>query len=328
MENWIEIFRAGKYPQGDFSEADLDQIVRNYDPGVLEAPAVIGHPKNTAPAYGWVEQLKRVGNTLLAKFRQVAPEFAEAVKAGRYKKRSVRLGRDRVTGWYLKNVGWLGGKLPQVKGLADIEFETADSDIVVEFQEKPSPEGGESMTREELEAKLAEEREALQAEFAEKEKTLREEIKAELKAELKAEPGTDFSEKLSDLEKQNRALQAEIHRNDIAGKIDALVTAGRVTPGMRDMGLVEFCMGLDGDDTEVEFAEGKKQKPLDFMLDLLAALPTQVEFEEVATKKNAPEHGLSGDDKKVVEFAEKNDMTYRDALIELNRRGEISLEED
>lgn len=180
------------------------------------------------------------------------------------------------------------------------------------------------MTKEELDAKLAKEREKLQAEFAEKEKTLREEVKAELKTELE----TDFGEKHTALEEKNRSLQAEIHRNDVTGKIDKLVSDGRVTPGMRDLGLVEFCMTLDGDDTEVEFSEGKKQKPLDFMLGFLGALPTQVEFEELATKGKAPETGLAGDDKKIVEFADKNKMTYRDAVIELSRRGEINLEEN
>ena len=47
-----------------------------------EAPVVIGHPKDNAPAFGWVEELKTDGKLLYAKFKQLVPEFIEAVKKG------------------------------------------------------------------------------------------------------------------------------------------------------------------------------------------------------------------------------------------------------
>ena len=53
----IKIFRGGAQTTAagqtiEFSEADLDGVVRNYDPAVHEAPIVFGHPKTDAPAYG------------------------------------------------------------------------------------------------------------------------------------------------------------------------------------------------------------------------------------------------------------------------------------
>ena len=53
----IKIFRGGAQTTAsgqtiEFSEADLDGVVQNYDPAVHEAPIVIGHPKTDAPAYG------------------------------------------------------------------------------------------------------------------------------------------------------------------------------------------------------------------------------------------------------------------------------------
>ncbi len=29
---WVAIFRAGKYPQGEYTQRDLDEMVTNYDP--------------------------------------------------------------------------------------------------------------------------------------------------------------------------------------------------------------------------------------------------------------------------------------------------------
>ena len=122
MENqWIETFKTGTHTdnQGQnrtVTAADLDRMVTNYNSAHHEAPLVIGHPKNNAPAYGWVEALKRIGKTLYFKARQVVPEFAEMVKSGLFKKRSVSIYPDGT----LKHIGFLGAMPPAVKGLRDI----------------------------------------------------------------------------------------------------------------------------------------------------------------------------------------------------------------
>ena len=99
INNWFEIFRAGKQTDSkgstrEWTIEDLDKIVSSYEPLKHEAPAVIGHPKTDAPAYGWVESVKRVGNTLMAKLKQIEPSFAKMVAEGRFKKRSISLYPD------------------------------------------------------------------------------------------------------------------------------------------------------------------------------------------------------------------------------------------
>jgi hypothetical protein len=125
---WIEIFKGGEQTDSkgrtrDWNEASLDHMVSSYNPANYEAPVVIGHPTATAPAYGWVDQLKRVGLTVLAKFKQVPEEFSTGVKEGRWKKRSIRVLPDGTLG----HVGFLGAAAPAIAGLKDIEF-SADSD--------------------------------------------------------------------------------------------------------------------------------------------------------------------------------------------------------
>jgi len=119
----FEIFRTGTHTSlngqtKDFSETDLDTIASSYDPQQNEAPIVIGHPETNAPAYGWIEKIKRVGDRLIAFPRQVSSEFSELVKTGAFKKRSISITPDL----QLNHVGFLGAAAPAVKGLKDVEF--------------------------------------------------------------------------------------------------------------------------------------------------------------------------------------------------------------
>lgn len=119
---WLELFQSGDYGgKGNFSNSDLDEIVRNFDPSFHEPPAVIGHPAHDAPAYGWVDGLRRNGNKLLGKLKQVDPKFEEMVKTGKFKKRSISLYKTG-KGWMLRHVGFLGAQPPEVKGLANAAF--------------------------------------------------------------------------------------------------------------------------------------------------------------------------------------------------------------
>ena len=132
--DWIQIFKTGKHTdsQGverEWTEKDLDTIVSQYKPAEHEAPVVIGHPTSNAPAYGWIEALKRDGTTLYAKVKQLVPEFVNAVKAGMYKKRSISLYPDLS----LKHVGFLGAAPPAIKGLADVKFSADDKATTIEF---------------------------------------------------------------------------------------------------------------------------------------------------------------------------------------------------
>jgi hypothetical protein len=122
--DWFEIFKTGTHTDAagntsEWTEEDLDKIVSSYDPVNHEAPIVIGHPEVDSPAYGWIEALKRVGDRLLAKPRQLVDEFKTWIREGRYKKVSISLYPDLT----LKHVGFLGATPPAVKGLASIGFQ-------------------------------------------------------------------------------------------------------------------------------------------------------------------------------------------------------------
>jgi len=135
----VEIFRAGRHTDNagqarEWTERDLDQVVSSYDPKLHEAPVVVGHPANDAPAYGWVRGLRRAGERLLAKM-ELVPEFVEALRQKLYKKRSAAFYADlNGKGLYLRHVGFLGAAPPAVKGLTDATFAEGEA-LVVEFSD-------------------------------------------------------------------------------------------------------------------------------------------------------------------------------------------------
>jgi len=123
MDEWFEIFWTGTHTDSSgeasyWSKEDLDRIVSHYDPTHHEAPIVIGHPEHDSPSYGWIEALKREGDRLLAKPKQLIDEFKNWVNRGLYKKVSIALYPDLT----LRHVGFLGAVPPAVKGLAQVQF--------------------------------------------------------------------------------------------------------------------------------------------------------------------------------------------------------------
>ena len=108
LDGWIDVCRTGTWRDAsdrevEVTDAMLDGIVdahREQDP----APVVVGHPATDAPAFAWVEGLRKTGDRLQAKFRDIAPAFREAVEAGTYAGRSIAIKDGK-----LRHVGFLAG---------------------------------------------------------------------------------------------------------------------------------------------------------------------------------------------------------------------------
>lgn len=259
MNNWIEIFRTGKHTDSKgrervWTEADLDKTVALYNPQNHEAPVVIGHPTSNGPAFGWVEQLKRVGGKLMAKFKQVQPEFSEWVDKGLYKKRSASF----YPGGSLRHVGFLGAQPPAIKGLADIAFN--DGDDCHEYEEPITEEVNDMTKEQQLEQQLADERQKRKAAEAEAGKYKKE-------AETNA---ASFAE-----------AQATAAKKEINDFIETGIKEGKILPAWKDQGLADFMSALDENDGEYEFAEGKKQSPSAWFRDFLEGFSAHPLFKDM-----------------------------------------------
>ena len=140
-----EIFIAGTRADNSGKEVtitpdDLNAIANGYHPSFHEAPIVIGHPDDNAPAYGWVKSLSAKGDKLYAQFGEMDEGFVSLVKSGRYKKLSASFyppkhpSNPKPDNWYLRHIGFLGALPPAVKGLSPVSFND-NSDGVVSFGE-------------------------------------------------------------------------------------------------------------------------------------------------------------------------------------------------
>src|SRR5574344_279373 len=110
---FFEVFKAGKYPQGNFTKAEIQELAKNYDPSFCEAPITLDHEQK-GPAYGWVDNLKEENGILKASFKNLSKDLKEFVQDGKYKKISIEIYRE-LEGKkpYLKAVSFLGASIPQ-----------------------------------------------------------------------------------------------------------------------------------------------------------------------------------------------------------------------
>ncbi len=246
MNGWIEIFRGGNQTgsNGRIYDGDhlIDRAVATFRAAEHEPPVVVGHPSDDSPAYGWVADIraktKEGAKVLEARFKELAPAFVEAVKSGRYKKRSAAFYADG----RLRHVGFLGGQPPAVKGLAPINFSDDPNVILIEFGEPDHFENNKEifmeLTQEQLDAKIAEATAAKEAEL----KTANDRAAA---AEAR------FSES----EKKRK-------RDELNTYVDGLVKDGRVVPAQKK-NLVSFMEALDArDNATITFAEGDAEQDL------------------------------------------------------------------
>jgi len=278
--DWVEIFKTGEHTDSagrtrGFTRADLDKVVAGYDPANHEAPVVIGHPKGNAPAYGWVEGVKRADNTLLAKFKQLEPTFKEMVAAGRFKKRSISLYPDGT----LRHVGFLGAIPPAIKGLKDVAFQ--EDEECWEYEETLQSQAHKEnpMTKEEeLQKKLDEE--TKKREFAE----------AEAKKEkARADKASgDFAE-----------AEHKRVRTEIENFVEAGIKEAKILPLWKEKGLVEFMQVLEDQGGEYEFAEGQKLSAAKWFRNFLESFAAHPLFKEMI---RTPEDGKK--DSGVVNYQE------------------------
>jgi hypothetical protein len=351
--DWFPVFRTGKHTDSNGNEKewtrdDLNKIVSSYDPSHHEAPVVIGHPKDNAPAWGWVEALKREGDILLAKPARLVSDFVDMLKKGMFKKRSISLYPDGS----LRHIGFLGAMPPAVKGLEDIQFNEG-GETTIEFEEMLSPShshpesrGGEGRGTEEskkedktmkffdwlksLAQKEGVQLDDLPATFSEADVR---DAAAKAAQEARDKAAAEFAEQqkkkdseIAERERKLKEKEASYAKKAVSEFCEGLKKQGVLTPAMDKigMGITEFMHQISAIGTTVEFGEGDakgKQTPLEFMQGFLAKLPKAIEFREVAgNEKDTGKSGNAGErlGRLVSEKMKANkELTYGAAFAEV-----------
>lgn len=313
----IEVFRPGTFrPMGGepitYSAADLRAIADAYDAEGAPAPVVVGHPEVDAPAFGWVKRFDfdAGAGRLFAELDEIEPQFAEMVKAGRFRKVSMaffspQASHNPVPGtWYPKHVGFLGAAAPAVSGLkparfageADVMFEAAFGDRGLEetasilrlmrdfFIEKFGLEEAEKALpswRIEWLGEIEPEKNPSGAAFSAPVKptpTPAEEDPAVTKNDPAADPAFAAREaEIAEREGRIAAREAQLAHADNLAFAERLVTEGRLLPASKDKA-VSLLDALPGEATVAFAGADDKLSPAQALREILEAQPKIVSF--------------------------------------------------
>ena len=328
---FFEVFKAGKYPQGAFSQSDVEALASNYDPKFCEAPITLDHEQK-GPAYGWVSGLKSENGKLKASFRDVTAELKEFVQSGKYKKISVEIYRELEGGKpYLKAVSFLGATIPQVKGMDPVEFKEGESEAYVFELESEDPANKPDIKENQDLIKLQEQVKELESQIKlfTSQSNKNEDDELILKLQEKVQGMLAQISKMQDdsiarqqAEQELSRLRLQMRKNEFEQFLNEQIAYGNLTPNQRDLSLKILTML----DSVPQFKEN--ENPIEEFKEFIKSLPKQVEFDEVATKKKqardqeAIDFANASDEsleiyKEAKSLSEKEKIPFKDALLKL-----------
>ena len=284
------VFKAGKYPQGDWPVERVKKLVDAYDPNYIEAPAVIGHRSFAMRdadqfSHGWVESVRLdADGKVYATVNDFSLEARHAIAEKKLRYISVeifefdKVNKDEPP--YLRAVALLGRDTPAVAGtkipamfsvksfLSGGVVNTADEENHISmFTRKMSVEDIQTLSdeRQEItqeESVMAKTAEELQAEL--------EKSKAQI-AELEKSAG-----ELAAFKKENEELKNAGKKKDADAFFGKLRDDGKLPPAV-----FEKAVALD---TRLGEEDRKDLRAL------FSALDAKVDLSGThrADKKNAP----------------------------------------
>jgi hypothetical protein len=130
----VELFAVGTWNGDKYTTADLDEMVRAHAEigDQLKPYMKLGHAPGQSllksdelPAAGWIENLRREGDRLVADIKSVPKRIYQLLKAKAYRRRSAEILCNFKTGdkayrYALKACAFLGGEMPAVHSLNDV----------------------------------------------------------------------------------------------------------------------------------------------------------------------------------------------------------------
>jgi len=267
----VPIFSAGKWNRMVFDVEDLDDIASNFQSllKIHKVPLKLGHNKDQPmtdglPALGWVANVRRVGDKLLADFTDVPTVLAKAIGKKLYRKVSIELLFDVKRGketlrHVLSGVAILGADQPAVNNLGDLDqflasrFTQLDSDgRRIEFEtfagNLSTNSGGSEMNEAEIRALMA----TLFAEFAAKNPPgMTAEQQADLAAANKRADEAEranakFKADQADFDANQLKDKLKARREAIAEVFEAAIKAKAISPAQREAH--ESLIGLADDE--------------------------------------------------------------------------------
>lgn len=346
-----EVFAAGTWNGDSYSVADLDEMVKAYhetagkfDPSIK---LTHDHPKGW-PAVGWVKDLRRVGEKLVADFVKIPKKVFEMIQAGGFRGKSAEvLWGPKVDGkeykYLLKAVAILGVDPKAVETIDDMISALYTSDGGEARAYKADDLGGNSRAYdlEKTEGADMNEVEQLKKDLADanaKNVELSGEVAKYAKAEgdLKktaADAETRAAEAIKRAEKAEGELKAYAAKEvetRITGIVDKLVADGKVAPAKKEYAK-NLLMGVAGNVEKTYSIADKKLSLEEIATELLGG--AKVDLNTDTKTYSGDRHDEPADDgadkdgfvnsdldKKAKEYQAKHaGASYKDALREVAR---------
>lgn len=329
----VEIFSAGTWNDDTYTVDDLDEMVRAYHDNslTLRPPLKLGHDDDQKilqqdgyPAAGWVGNLYRKGEKLLADFVDIPEKIYELIERGGYRKVSSELYWEaEVNGVLYKRllgaVALLGADIPAVSNLRDMLALYAQSNVSKKMfytEAKGAPtiktysfsKGGNQVTEEEI--KLQKELDAEKAKALALEGKIAEFTAAQSEKDAEIEAFKTYKAEI-----EAKLLESAQKEKDaiLESEVSNLVATKVISPAMKP-----FVKSLIGDEKKTYSLKiGDKDKEFS-KLDLFKEI---FSLQSEALKLNTNEKTINGDiirqgdvsDEELNKYVSDNECSYGEA---------------
>ncbi|MCK5358323.1 MAG: hypothetical protein KAJ48_08000 [Elusimicrobiales bacterium] len=329
-----KIFSVGTWNGDKWTEEMLNQAVKAFadTKGKLRPPLKLGHNKeqkitNGLPAIGWVDNLRKVGNDLVADFKKIPKVIYELLNAGAYRTVSAEFWQNATIDgkkypFIFKGLALLGADLPAVDTVSDIiemydlkDTETKEYEIELKNEVKKTKSEDKEMEKEmkELLNKVAdlEAKGKTASENYAKDKETWGKEKKELKTKL-----SETENKYSEMETKSKEIEAEKVKIEYTARIDKLIADKRVLPAHKEK-MLTFMLDMP---IEKKFKEGEKEVSYSEMLVKVFSEMPEI---NISTEEKTEAGKTQSEDEAIQKYMKDNKVEYKEAFIALAEEGKI-----
>jgi len=319
----VHIFNTGTWNGYTFTDNDLEAVVKNYNltKNELKPPVKLGHNKEQDllvkdgfPSAGWVENVRKSGNKLIADFIDVPDKIYKIIKNKGYRRVSsefVTKFKDSSNNVYnniLCAVSLLGEDIPAVSNLDDIIslYHLEDAEIKSFTMEV------EFMDLEEMKTSIISELKADRASFDEDKRLFaleKEKFEAEKESYIK-EFSVKSANELDSLKTELNELKESKINAEIKEFSSHLVREGKILPAEETTVFELLKTNKDNIDSLKNYFSQKQAHTI-FSQEGSTVNPDSVDEEEQARAKTV----------KVKKFARENKISFDKAWKQIEMEG-------
>lgn len=248
MKN-VEVLQSGTWNNINVTEKDLDEMVNNFNNGVIEPYLNLDHDDKftdnvkkalSVVSLGFVSQLRREGKKLIANFKEVPRKVAELIDSGMLKKRSVEFFKKgfrlngKVYNNVLKAVSFFGADIPAVNSLSnDFDVLLKSKEHAISFQDDNASEkiifhnGGNKMETLEVSKKEYDALISFKTESSSEITSLKNEVSD---LEIKLKDVESDNKKLKDIQEKYEAEKATNLEKEATEFVSKIINDGKLMP--------------------------------------------------------------------------------------------------